>query len=69
MFSFFITRFKTVLLTILGVFRRALCCFSRRRKYSNSEFESLESISVVTSNNSSKNKNEVSADMKQLFFY
>lgn len=54
-------RFKSFLLTLIAAFRRALCCFSRRRKSSNSECEVLTSVNVVQSNNNhgSRQRDEV----------
>lgn len=52
-------RLKGFILGIFALFRRALCCFSRRRKRSNSgDCETLNSINVVPS--SKKHHNEVS---------
>lgn len=56
-------RLKSLLLGILALIRRALCCFSRRRKRSNSECEILNSVSVVQSDGnhcSTKHRNDVS---------
>lgn len=56
-------RLKLFLLGILALVRRAMCCFSRRRKRSNSECEILDSISVVQNDgnhSSAKNRNDVS---------
>lgn len=58
------SRLKSFLLGILTLFRRALCCFSRRRKRSHSECEVLNSISVVQNDgnhSSTKHRNDVSA--------
>lgn len=55
-------RLKVFLLGILALVRRAMCCFSRRRKRSNSECEILDSISVVQNDgnhSSAKHRNEV----------
>lgn len=41
------SRLGAVLLGILTIFKKALCCFSRRRKRSNSECEVLNVVSVV----------------------
>lgn len=56
-------RIKSILLGILALVRRAMCCFSRRRKRSNSECEILDSISVVQNDGnhiSAKHRNDVS---------
>ncbi|XP_035778054.1 receptor-binding cancer antigen expressed on SiSo cells-like [Anopheles albimanus] len=39
-------RLRQLLLALVGVLKRAMCCFSRRRHHSNSEYEALSSISV-----------------------
>lgn len=56
-----LARFKSLFLVLINVFRRALCCFSRRRKTSHSECEMLTSINVVQNNNNhgSRNRDEV----------
>lgn len=55
------SRLRNILLTLIGIFRRALCCFSRRRRHSSSEFEQLDSIIVSNTGSSpSKHKNIVS---------
>lgn len=58
------SRLKAIALGILTIFKQALCCFSRRRKRSNSECEVLNMVSVIQNDQSSttyaKNRNEVS---------
>lgn len=46
-----LNQIKVLLLSFIGLFRRALCCFSRRRKLSLSESESLQCVNVVVDNN------------------
>ncbi|CAD7090103.1 unnamed protein product [Hermetia illucens] len=41
-------RIKIIILGIIGAFRRALCCFSRRRKPSQTDCEILQSVNVVS---------------------
>lgn len=53
-----LARFKSFLLSIITLFRRALCCFSRRRKSSHSECEILTSVNVVHSNNQHANRSQ-----------
>lgn len=56
------SRLKGILLGILAIFKKALCCFSRRRKRSNSECEVLNMVSVIQNESNttgSKNRNEV----------
>ncbi|XP_055371395.1 receptor-binding cancer antigen expressed on SiSo cells [Condylostylus longicornis] len=62
--SIMINRIKLVLLFILGLFKRAMCCFSRRRKSSCSE--NLESVNVIIHTNAdyspSKQNNQPERD-------
>lgn len=51
-----LARFKSFLLSIITLFRRALCCFSRRRKPSYAECEILTSVNVVHTNNHNANR-------------
>lgn len=51
-----LARFKSFLLSIIALFRRALCCFSRRRKPSYAECEILTSVNVVHTNNHHGNR-------------
>lgn len=53
-----LARFKSFLLSIITLFRRALCCFSRRRKSSHSECEILTSVNVVHGNNQHVNRSQ-----------
>ncbi|XP_055846243.1 uncharacterized protein LOC129912143 [Episyrphus balteatus] len=46
-----LNQIKVLLLSFIGLFRRALCCFSRRRKTSLSESESLQCVNVVAADN------------------
>ncbi|ETN60727.1 hypothetical protein AND_007643 [Anopheles darlingi] len=39
-------RMRQLLLALIGVLKRAMCCFSLRRHHTNSEYEALNSISV-----------------------
>ncbi|XP_052861692.1 uncharacterized protein LOC128268599 [Anopheles cruzii] len=39
-------RIRQLFLTLIGVLKRAMCCFSRRRKLSHGECEVLSSISI-----------------------
>lgn len=58
------SRLGSIFLGILTIFKKALCCFSRRRKRSNSECEVLSMVSVIQGDASpsrSKNRNDVSA--------
>jgi hypothetical protein len=52
--SHIVSRFRSFLLIIIGIFRRALCCFSRRRKSSVSEFEQLSTVSVINDRDTSQ---------------
>jgi hypothetical protein len=63
--SHIVSRFRSFLLLILGIFRRALCCFSRRRKSSVSDFEQLSSVNVINDRPSHKRNVQVS----RLFAY
>lgn len=56
-------RIKIIILGIIGAFRRALCCFSRRRKPSQTDCEILQSVNVVSDTGRST---EVSLFVKQL---
>ncbi|XP_063695475.1 uncharacterized protein LOC134826901 [Culicoides brevitarsis] len=49
------SRIKSIFLTFLGLFKRALCIINRRRP-SDSHFEPLETISIVRTNNYSNTK-------------
>lgn len=55
-----LARFKSLLLTLITLFRRALCCFSRRRKASFSDCEILTSVNVQSNN--SRHRNEVKSE-------
>ncbi|XP_055305459.1 uncharacterized protein LOC129570082 [Sitodiplosis mosellana] len=57
-----LSRFKSLLLSLITLFRRALCCFSRRRKSSFSDCEVLTSVNVVQSSNCSRHRNEDERD-------
>lgn len=54
-----LARFKSFLLSIITLFRRALCCFSRRRKPSYAECEILTSVNVHTNHNANRSHDEV----------
>lgn len=45
--SLLITKLKGLFLIILSVFRRALCCFRKRRRNSHCESEILTTIGIV----------------------
>lgn len=52
-------RLKSVLLAFVAIFKRALCCFSRKRRDSFSECEMLSSVNVVSENSSTRRRSEV----------
>lgn len=54
-----LSRFKSFLLSIITLFRRALCCFTRRRKPSYAECEILTSVNVVQTNQNARSREEV----------
>lgn len=54
-----LARFKSFILSIITLFRRALCCFSRRRKPSYSECEILTSVNVHANQNTTRKQEEV----------
>lgn len=54
-----LARLKSFLLSIITLFRRTLCCFSRRRKSSYSECEILTSVNVVQTNQNARSREEV----------
>lgn len=54
------TRVRSIFLAFIGIFRRALCCFSRRRRNSFSDTEQLDSVNVVSNTSPNKFKNVVS---------
>lgn len=60
-----LARFKSFLLSLIALFRRALCCFTRRRKPSYAECEILTSINVVETNQNTRSRDEVSAPTLQ----
>lgn len=68
-FNLILSRFKSILLTFVALFRRALCCFSRRRKRSFDDCEILNSVSVVqtdtrqSSSSNRQNRNDVRNSM------
>ncbi|XP_031621238.1 uncharacterized protein LOC116339483 [Contarinia nasturtii] len=58
-----LNQFKSLLLSIITLCRRALCCFSRRRKSSFSECEMLTSVNVVNSSHETRHhRGEVDRD-------
>lgn len=57
-FIHMLNRLKSFLLSLITLFRRALCCVSRRRKPSYSDCEILTSVNVQSSNNQ-KHRDEV----------
>lgn len=57
-----VTRIRHLLLTIAALFKKVLCCFSRRRKASTSECEVLNSVDVVRDVDRGRFKNVVEKD-------
>lgn len=62
-FTYVCGRIKAVLLSFAVLFKRALCCFSRKRRNSYGECEILQSVNVVDNNTYATQRNEVSASM------
>jgi hypothetical protein len=55
-----IAMIKKFILFLLKIFRRALCCFSRKRSDSNSQFEErLEVVNVVNDSPNYRKSNTV----------
>ncbi|KAJ6636923.1 Receptor-binding cancer antigen expressed on SiSo cells [Pseudolycoriella hygida] len=55
-------RLKAMLLALVVIFKRALCCFSRKRRDSFSECEMLSSVNVVSENTSARRRSEAERD-------
>lgn len=60
MLAYVLARLKAVLLSFAVLFKRALCCFSRKRRNSYSECEVLQSVNVVDNKTYGTQRNEVS---------
>lgn len=56
------SRLKALVLVVLAIANRALCCFSRKRRHSHSEDEVLQMVSVVNQSASSRKAGEVRSE-------